>query len=62
VIHNPNSYGYSIRVPGWRYIEWKHGEAGRELYGIGQETERAARAVLHVLRQVSLPPYGKVLP
>jgi len=32
VIHNPKSYGYSIRVPGWRYIEWKHGEAGRELY------------------------------
>lgn len=32
VWHSPNAFGYSLRTHRWRYTEWKHGEAGVELY------------------------------
>ena len=32
VWHNPKAWGYSMRTPRYRYIEWLAGEAGVELY------------------------------
>ena len=32
VVYSYRAFGYSVRTHRWRYTEWKHGEAGTELY------------------------------
>ncbi|MEM9646145.1 MAG: sulfatase [Planctomycetota bacterium] len=39
VWHDESAWGYSIRTPRYRYTEWLHGKAGRELYDHSRDPE-----------------------
>lgn len=68
------SFGYTLRTPRWRYIEWDEGRQGRELYdesadpgeltNLAEDSAHAATVAelsgkLRAAEQTSFPPSGK---